>query len=167
MLCQKCNKRTANIEITQIINGVRTQSFLCQECASASELAFSMPTDFNSFFTEITNHLFDLNSTAPQINIYKCKSCGLPFDTFKETGKLGCSDCYSSFESQLEPILKRLHGSIKHVGKRPKASQNNDKDEINDLKQKLQDAIRKEKYEDAAKYRDRIKKLEEQKGGEM
>jgi len=33
MLCQKCQKRVANVQMTQIINNNKTVIYLCEQCA--------------------------------------------------------------------------------------------------------------------------------------
>ena len=99
-----------------------------------------------------------------------CDKCGLSFDDFVENGKFGCDNCYSVFEEKIDPILKRLHGSNRYVGKKVKSTKPENKIEIkeekkeqnkiNELKALLKQKIKEEKYEEAAKLRDEIKKLE-------
>ena len=83
-------------------------------------------------------------------------------DDFKKIGRLGCSGCYDAFRKYLIPLLKRIHGSNKHYGKMPlsQAKPVELKSEIEELKTKLQKAIQKEEFEEAANLRDTIKDLE-------
>ena len=40
------------------------------------------------------------------------------YDNFIKTGLLGCPECYNSFENQNGiPILKKLQGNTRHVGR--------------------------------------------------
>lgn len=55
---------------------------------------------------------------APDLRV-RCSSCGLPFEAYRKTLILGCPNCYESFEEQLLPELRRFHGNIKHVGRKP------------------------------------------------
>ena len=59
-------------------------------------------------------------------------------------------------------ILKRIHGSTQHYGKSPKKIVKivKAKNEFDALKEKLQKAIQKEDFEEAAKLRDKIRELE-------
>ncbi|MDO5151602.1 MAG: UvrB/UvrC motif-containing protein, partial [Oscillospiraceae bacterium] len=76
---------------------------------------------------------------------------------------------YNVFEQRIDPILKRLHGNNNYVGRKakklsskndiPKAKPKTD-EKIEQLKEELKQKIKEEKYEDAAKIRDEIKKLE-------
>ena len=96
-------------------------------------------------------------------------------------GKFGCAECYDTFSNKLDSILKNLHGTSKHIGRKPKNivkaidTQSTQKEEkakktekkvdekqekINKLNKDLQKAIKDERYEDAAKIRDEIKKLQ-------
>lgn len=50
-----------------------------------------------------------------------CPSCGLTYAKFKESGLLGCPDCYAAFEPSLGPLLERAHeGGAHHAGKKPR-----------------------------------------------
>lgn len=92
-----------------------------------------------------------------------CPHCGLTFTDFRNTGLLGCADCYTNFQSGLEPLLKRVQGSTNHIGKVPKrgGGKARIKKEITDLRQELQQAIGREDYERAAKLRDEIRRREQ------
>ena len=50
-------------------------------------------------------------------NKIRCKKCGLDFDEFLHTGNFRCNSCYDQFESMIDPILKNIHGSNRHVGR--------------------------------------------------
>ena len=47
-----------------------------------------------------------------------CSRCGGSLQDFRESGRLGCPDCYRTFEAPLRDLLRRLHGSTQHVGER-------------------------------------------------
>ena len=92
-----------------------------------------------------------------------CPNCGMSYNDFLETGKIGCSVCYDTFRSQLEPVLRRIHGSSTHTGKIPHRSGGNLelKHEMMQLKENLKAAVEHEEYEKAAVYRDKIHALEQ------
>ena len=176
MLCENCGKREANVKYTQNINGEKKEMFLCENCSEklGIEKSFNMPINFSSFLEDFFD---DMESTSfiPSLgiqNVLQCKNCGMSFDDFMHTGKFGCSNCFGTFESKIDPILKNIHGNNRHVGRIGKIQEDeqsnlkeNDRDkenliEIEKLKESLKEAIRTEKYEEAAKIRDEIKKLE-------
>ena len=54
----------------------------------------------------------DTVSTGP------CPGCGASFSDFRESGRLGCTECYVTFEGQLRILIRRYHGSTHHHGRR-------------------------------------------------
>ena len=46
-----------------------------------------------------------------------CNSCGWTYTDFRSKGRLGCAEDYEVFENALTPLLKRIHGSTRHVGR--------------------------------------------------
>jgi protein arginine kinase activator len=163
VLCQKCNQNIANVHIKQIVNGKQVDLYLCEQCANESNhFNMMMPFNISSFFSgfimpESEPHYVD--SASQEV---VCKTCGMSFDEFRQDGKLGCAECYEVFREKLVPVFKRLHGSVGHTGKVPgKLSESiNVSKEIESLRQQLDDAIKCEEYENAAKIRDRIKEIE-------
>ena len=176
MKCENCGKNEANVRYTQIINGEKKQIYLCEECSEKLGIGhthFNMPIDFASFLGDFFNDMNDstfLPNLSTQEEI-KCKKCGLLFDDFLNTGKFGCSDCYSEFEEMVDPILKNIQGANRHIGRIGNVIEGNnlvqndteepkEESKLDELKRKLKEAIKDERYEDAAKLRDEIKELE-------
>ena len=180
MLCDNCGKREANVRYSENINGRKKELNLCEECSyklGIDQMDFSMPIDFSNFFEGFMDN-FGSSEFVPMLNelkTLKCNSCGYTFDDIANTGRLGCKDCYSVFEDRLDPILKRIQGSNKHVGRIGKIidSKIDNKNagnieekvkqpisEKEKLENELKEAIKEERYEDAAKIRDEIKKLD-------
>lgn len=182
MLCENCGKNEANVKYTQIINGVKKEMILCEECAKEkgiTNMDFNMPISFSSFLSDIFDDYNDA-SFLPEItkpNKLKCKKCGLTYDEFINTGKFGCENCYNTFSDKIDYLVKNLHGSAKHIGRKPKfikenesevvkenkniVEENKEESKLDKLKRELKEAIKDERYEDAAKIRDEIKKIEE------
>lgn len=173
MMCENCGENEANVRYTQIVNGVKKEMRLCDKCArelGIGNMSFNleMPFDFSNFFGELAGEYED--SFMPALAMPKtktCDKCGMSFEDFVETGKFGCSHCYEVFEDRIDPILKRLHGGNRYIGKKLKKNNSendlNKNEEINkleELKLTLKQKIKEEKYEEAAKIRDEIKKLE-------
>ena len=82
---------------------------------------------------------------------------------------MGCPACYQHFADNLEPLLKRIHGSAVHTGKVPVRSGGTIrlKREIADLRRRLAARVEREEFEAAAGLRDEIRELEDKvrKGG--
>ncbi|HXG98155.1 MAG TPA: UvrB/UvrC motif-containing protein, partial [Gemmatimonadales bacterium] len=95
----------------------------------------------------------------------RCPACGSTLRDFRDTGRLGCDQCYSSFDTHLRDLLRRLHGSSQHVGERydmPGAAggAGDPRSELLELKAQLRRAVEGENFELAAELRDRIRVLE-------
>lgn len=203
MLCQNCGKNEANVRYTQIVNGVKKEMILCEDCArklGIGNFKMRMPLHFSNLLGNLFEDYDEgLLPSFIKENSRECDSCGTLYDDFINTGLLGCADCYDMFEDRLDPMLKNIQGNTKHIGRKPlninekmknigdnfsrnKAdekssakesvgSQNNsennkenDKQEkIQELNKELSKAIEEERYEDAAKIRDEIKQIKDEK----
>jgi protein arginine kinase activator len=106
-----------------------------------------------------------------------CPQCGSTLADIAKSGRLGCAKCYDHYRKELEVVIMSSHGSIKHVGKVPKnwKKQQEEKkatadvplaERIASLEKKMAQAIKEERYEDAATIRDTIKQFREQGQGQ-
>ncbi|MFH1239066.1 MAG: UvrB/UvrC motif-containing protein, partial [bacterium] len=96
---------------------------------------------------------------------------GVTYEDFRRNGKLGCSECYKCFKTELNTLFKKIHGSNTHLGKVPvllanKPGRKSKKVAIMETQLKkllfdLQEAVRSEEYEKAALLRDEIKDFKE------
>ena len=119
MLCDKCGKNNATTHIKQIINGVVTERNLCSSCA-AEEGYSKFP---HGGLADMLASMFgDISGLGIESNETRCPVCGSRFSDIAETGKAGCAECYKTFYSELLPYLKRVHGSVKHIGKVPNSA---------------------------------------------
>lgn len=167
MLCQNCNQKEANVHITKIINGAKTEMHLCEECAKQKN-EFNITPHFNMgfplSFQNIFEGLVEMTGNMPKYmeKEDECPVCHLKFEDFKRTGMLGCSKCYEAFKSNMTPLIRRVHGNINHTGKVPKRTGGilRIEREIDKLREELRLAVTNEEYEKAAKLRDKIKEIE-------
>lgn len=177
MLCENCGKNYANVRYTQIINGVKKEIAVCEECSKKlgiDHLNFDMPIDFSSYLSDFFGE-FENNSILPiieHVNQLQCKNCQTTFEEFMNDGKFGCKDCYETFKEKIDPLLKNIHGANRHIGRLGQIKETNkienqqikeenkEISELEELRKKLKLAIKEEKYEEAAKIRDEIKKIE-------
>lgn len=163
MLCEKCHKKPATVHVTKILNDKKTEIYLCEQCAKQSEqISFDTSFSINNFLTGILDSIQDSPIKVDYIKTTKCDHCGMTYGKFKQLGRLGCSQCYHAFEEKLTTLIKRIQGNESHIGKIPKRAGGSIriKNEIKELKIKLDKAIKTEAFEDAAVFRDEIRKLE-------
>lgn len=163
MLCQNCNKKIATVKLTQVLNNFKEELYLCATCAKEKgSFNIGSPFSINDFFSG----LMDIQTAGPYTDedrtIVTCPKCGMTIEEFQKIGKFGCEKCYSAFEDQVKPLVKRLHGSSSHTGKAPAKNMETPapRSELELLKEDLNVAIKHEEYEKAAQIRDRIKAME-------
>lgn len=164
MLCEKCKKNEAKINLVKMVNGEKYEIWLCENCArDISDIPFlnSIGKETDIPFQGILTGLIS-NIGKVQTKEIVCNSCGLTYEEFKKNGKLGCADCYRAFSKVLEPIIKNAQIGTKHIGKIPKINGKElvQRRTLKELKEQLQKLIVSEEYERAAIVRDKIKSLE-------
>jgi protein arginine kinase activator len=160
-----CSKNPASVKLTRLIKGNVEELWLCQDCAS-QQSPYHKKISSLSIETLLANILGQQKGeaaakAAPAVDI-SCRTCGLPFDSYRSTLLLGCSDCYESFETYLQSDLRKFHGSTTHRGRTPEgeAETFESKRDPEDLRKRLQDAVESEDFELAARLRDEIRKAE-------
>ena len=158
MKCQKCTKQ-ATLHITEVVGEDQFEELhLCEECANkylyepqkgmAAKAALSGQPE---------------SEEVSALNQRECPECGIKFVEFRNSGRLGCPHDYQEFHDELSTLLENIHGETRHCGKTPRRLPQNKQtqSELNQLRKQLQQAVTKEAYEDAARLRDKIRKLEE------
>jgi len=166
MSCEQCHEREAVIHLTQIVNEQVTTLHLCERCAADKgvESPGSVPKTPLGTFLAAMGQEIATESPAPRSG-ENCPRCGGTLQDFRESGRLGCPDCYRSFEAPLRDLLRRLHGSTHHVGERYSEKQISLPAALNrphaaDLREQLRLAVETENFELAAELRDRLRVLE-------
>lgn len=167
MLCEQCKKRPATVHYTKVVNDQKTEYHLCEQCArEKGELDFTLGFEPGFSINNLLAGLLDMGSPSRQVgkraaDVSQCPKCGLTYTQFRQTGRLGCGECYTAFERQLEPLLRRIQGTSNHTGKVPGRQGGTLKleREIGRLERELEAAVEREEYEKAAVLRDQLKDL--------
>jgi protein arginine kinase activator len=162
MLCELCKQTQATVHLTEIVNDQMTELHLCESCAN--QKGSQVESHFG--LSDLLSGLVDYGKQPdPEAGVVakSCVNCGLTYDDFRKVGRLGCSECYSTFKRSLSSLLKRIHGAPVHVGKSPTrlVKPVKAKAELMELKRKLEHAIEHEAFEEAAGLRDQIRRLEQ------
>ena len=185
MLCEKCGKRDARVKITRIINGVSETHHYCRECAE--EMTGKTEIKSNEWSQAVFKLLREMFMQASHENNKElqekaagltCPVCGRTYQEFAENGVFGCSACYEAFEPVLNDALISMQGTASHQGKGPQKDEKDTdpgdpfheeavspEEELEILEARLQEAVREERYEDAAHYRDEILSRREKSDG--
>ena len=92
-----------------------------------------------------------------------CTQCGFTYAEFQARGLLGCARCYTHFGEtlwaemlQIHPHLWRRAPPAFDTGGTEAASADRELENKAGLKEKLQDALRRERYEEAADLQRRL-----------
>jgi len=159
MKCDKCGAPSV-YHSTYIVNGVSQSTNLCRDCA-LKEGVFT--TQRTSLFEDLFSEFSDLLGFEKVDNIV-CPVCKTTLKEFKSIGKLGCPNCYETFREEISKIIKRIAPFEKHkqdVVKTKEIKQKLTKEEqIAELRDQMKQAVSEERYEDAAKIKKQITKLE-------
>lgn len=165
MLCEKCQSKPATVHVTKIHNNKKTELNLCEKCAHESgelSVSFEPNLTLHNFLANFLSQDYMEAFTKQRLKEQQCPKCGFTLKHFSQLGRLGCSECYETFGTHLETMLRRIHGTSQHNGKLPRRIGGSIrlKQEINQLRNQLQQAINREEFEKAAELRDQIKGLE-------
>lgn len=153
MLCQHCNKNEANMHMKRIINGRAAEVHFCSDCARS----LGYGEAFSGFGLGFTDFLEDfLLKGDHSATVFRCPVCSKSFEEIAKDGKMGCAECYSAFYDKLLPSLQRIHGKSSHAGKKPNDFSENKFNKLEELKVQLENAVREQNFELAAKIRDEI-----------
>ena len=158
MLCQNCGKNEVNFRYTQVINREKREIALCDKCAKKlglESLDFSREIEdlFNMSFAESFLPSFARTNMLGSRNlgtIFNNDIFNNPFfeEVSQEPEQIETTSSLSDDEKQ--DVLKDIENATR------KNKQDNKKQK---LESELEKAIKEERYEDAAKIRDEIKKL--------
>lgn len=162
MACDNCGSTDAVVHLTQIVNNQMSTHHLCEKCAAEKGLK-STPDATNFKLLDVIDQLSDDFSESPYSGAGECSFCGLSFEDFRKTTRLGCPHCYEAFSEQLPRLLRRIHGGVKHVGKvylPPDPTASEMEKRLEGLRRRLERAVQSEDFERAAEIRDQIRSLE-------
>ena len=176
MICQTCHEEEATVHFTEIADGKVNEMHLCKDCAEKKGIALTVSDAFSEFISGMAD-----DQAQTEDDGLSCPRCGLTFKELRQGGRLGCGECYTTFEVSLSALIKNIQKGPEHIGKIPPGykkiaakqpeplipvAEQNKKEEmdktekIKELRKKIKMAIAREEYEKAAHLRDWIKDLE-------
>lgn len=167
MKCDRCDNE-ATIHETLKVNGQLTEKHLCASCAKEDGIDIPTPVPVADFLQKFAAQMHAGAAARPAGPA--CERCSTSFAEFRQSGLLGCPDCYKSFEEKLGALLERAHeGASHHVGKAPRRASaarpeavTPDQDvtrRVETIRRLLSEAVMAEQYERAARLRDELRNL--------
>ena len=152
MMCQNCGRNNANVMYKSVVNGNRTELYLCDKCANKMNIGMNFDFGVNDIFSSFFDDFGGLKMlTMP--NLMGRENFMLP----------GFAYGYEAEDSldELDGILEK-NRQKRNAKKEVEAKETKVKEvsEVDKLKAELNECIKNEEYEKAAVRRDKIKNLE-------
>lgn len=191
MLCEKCKKNKATVLYKQVINGVASTARLCAGCAPGPSVGFG--ADINLFGGLFESAV---RTAVPEVRCNLCGATYAEIAREGKVGCAKCYDTFADrlrgsverIHGAVRHVKSEDEGPLRHGGAvtpPPKGEtvdnpsvtqgvtpplaqgrQTAGKEQLDELRQALAAAIADERYEDAARIRDKIKEAEENHGHE-
>lgn len=181
MKCDRCDNEATVHEVLPKPGGKTIERHLCESCAKQVGVAIQNAAPITQILSQFLAAQAKSGAAVhagagTQVAI--CRACGTTYAAFRQTGLLGCPDCYRNFEAQLGPMLQRAHeGGTHHTGKSPaqtcahgvhdetgapaqSADQQLRAERAASLRKRLGDAVSAEQYEVAARLRDELTQIQ-------
>lgn len=160
MQCSICKEKEATVHLTQIEGDTMHKIDLCEDCAK--QKGVNDPAGFSLADLLMGLGVSQEMERASGGSDLRCPNCGHTQADFKKTGRFGCSECYTVFADGLEVLLRTMHKDVRHAGKAPAAREQTRQHQqsLQRLQAGLAKAISEENFEQAARLRDEIRKLQ-------
>ncbi len=123
MLCSICQKNEAVLCYREIVNGVKSEKFLCADCAATytSITTDALQTSPASLLAGLLSEVLGQAATAREEDVKKtnlaCPHCGMTYNEFLKFSRFGCGDCVHTFGFLLDDYLKKIQAGCEHNGK--------------------------------------------------
>lgn len=175
MKCEKCGKNEATMYYKENINGVTREMHLCEDCAQKENIGGAFESAFQSMnhfwsdpfhsflgggFGSLWNDMLGSPVATMLGTERKCPTCGMTESQLRQGGRVGCPDCYNTFSDILNPYVQKVHGATQHIGAAPATPEQPETDPVEALRAQLKTAVENEEYEQAARLRDEIRRME-------
>ena len=159
MVCQHCGENPATFHLTKLENSELVSQDFCEQCATAlghtNEVA--LPSMLANVVAQAARGRAHTGLTCPH--------CGLTFDEFRRKGRFGCPMDYEVFAEPIDAMLRNMHDNrTRHRGRQPRGRIDQRiavGERLLHLRRELGEAVESEQYEDAARLRDEINRIEQ------
>ncbi len=167
--CELCGEEPATMHLLRVVDGTVSHTHLCAHCAEGMAeqteglaLVLAVPSVLRSLSKRSsTGHEEGAEASAAAQEETFCGVCGTTLSDLKESGMVGCANCYRVFADHLEVTVRREAEPVEHLGKIPLRGPENDslRHEMMRLERMLRELVAHERFEEAAGVRDRLAEL--------
>ena len=162
MKCDGCKKNEANLVLHMITNGQVATRSLCMECAKKAHeemtQAFSTMGMTMAGLDDMRPENTETQRESLRLPRMICASCRTAYEDIDHDTVFGCPQCYQAFHGQVIDYLSSLkeqeepaRAAVEPLGMDPAPVTESD------LRERLNDALKTEDYEQAASLRDRLR----------
>lgn len=153
MKCEMCHNHDATVHFKQVVDGRVQEVWICRGCAESQGLNLESPQSLTDFFFGASVE----SQPVPPDKDHACPVCAMKLSDFRRLSRLGCRQCYPTFQEDVETALNQLQDGDRHLGKIPVRERISV--EIAQLEDALASAIQAQQFEDAARIRDELRDI--------
>jgi protein arginine kinase activator len=165
MKCEICKAQEASVHLTQVMDGEVRKLHMCEDCARKGGINIENPVSISDLLLGLGKD--EPAEETPAAPDRTCPVCHLRQADFRKTGRLGCPECYAAFAAELAPLLRQMHRRDHHVGRTPPNVPGGvpPAEEAASAQEALDRAVAEERFEEAARLRDRLQAIRRRMAG--
>lgn len=162
MKCDGCKKNEAHLVLHMITNGQVATRSLCMECAKKAHeemtQAFSTMGMTMAGLDDLRPENIETQRESLRLPRMICASCRTAYEDIGHDTVFGCPQCYQAFHGQVIDYLSTLK-ELEEPARAAAVPLRIDLAPVteSDLRERLNDALKTEDYEQAASLRDRLR----------
>lgn len=121
MLCERCNKNEATIQLVKDTDNGKESIMLCDKCVvEIMNSSLEEEITLDDFLMDLNSYI-EATESLLEIDDERCIRCGTEYCDFEDTRLLGCEKCYESFSVKISDYFRWKQAGRKHRGKTPKS----------------------------------------------
>jgi protein arginine kinase activator len=175
LTCELCGEEAATMHLLRVVDGTVSHTHLCHDCAAGVAeqtaglaLVLAVPSVFRHLGRSSAGGETTASPLPSSLEERFCGVCGTTLMDLKESGTVGCANCYQVFAEYLQASVQADAEVTEHVGKIPHRGSESDtlRHEMMRLQRMLRELVQCERFEEAAGVRDRLTELGQRLEGE-
>ena len=164
--CQQCGQNEGLVHVSVAAGESRETYALCASCAQ--KFGIHMNQQHSPTVNDLYQSLLPgSNRLRRRMDETRCRQCGTSFGDIRRTGQVGCPSCYGIFARGIRQLLRVGDSHVGYTGRLPGRVDALRRIFVTreHLREQLQEAVRDEDFESAARIREEIRRIERDSGG--